>query len=427
MTTPDWWPGEEHAAFTDWALSHGVVANGVTPARFPGRGLGMIATRGIKKGEALLEVPTSVMLRASDIPSSFKEQFPEDIAVHALLSAFLTHGSPELLSRYDLWRKAWPSRQDFEESMPILWPRALGGPQWPDSEKDTRTTTTNFLLPAISGHWNTIPKKQNQKQYETYHQNLLSQQETKLRKAWRDVLCVFPETDWKTFSYHWLIINTRSFYWVGAEEDPPEDRNDAMALLPFADYFNHSDAACDVHFSEEGYVFRATKAYKAGEEVFISYGTHPNDFLLAEYGFFLDENSSDAIYLDDIVFQDIKNHEKQEQLWMNQYYGNYHVTRHGVCYRTEVAACLTYMNEEDWQNHVLEGSSQGLDEATSEGTIKTWIRAYRNEVDTTMAALRTAIDTSPEVREHRQKAEMLLRRWAQIGDLCDRALEAVAI
>lgn len=85
------------------------------------------------------------------------------------------------------------------------------------------------------------------------------------------------------------------------------------------------------------------------------------------------------------------------------------------------------MNEEDWQNHVLEGSSQGLDEATSEGTIKTWIRAYRNEVDTTMAALRTAIDTSPEVREHRQKAEMLLRRWAQIGDLCDRALEAVAI
>jgi hypothetical protein len=51
MTTPDWWPGEKHAAFTDWALSHGVVANGVTPARFPGRGLGMIATRGIKVRE----------------------------------------------------------------------------------------------------------------------------------------------------------------------------------------------------------------------------------------------------------------------------------------------------------------------------------------------------------------------------------------
>jgi hypothetical protein len=84
------------------------------------------------------------------------------------------------------------------------------------------------------------------------------------------------------------------------------------------------------------------------------------------------------------------------------------------------------MNEEDWQNHVLEGSSQGLDEAKSEGIIRTWIRRYRNEADTTMAALRKAIDTSPEVRAHRQKAEMLLKRWAQIRDLCERALEAVA-
>lgn len=41
-------PGEEHEAFTEWALVQGVIANGVTPARFPGRGLGMIATRKIK-------------------------------------------------------------------------------------------------------------------------------------------------------------------------------------------------------------------------------------------------------------------------------------------------------------------------------------------------------------------------------------------
>lgn len=85
------------------------------------------------------------------------------------------------------------------------------------------------------------------------------------------------------------------------------------------------------------------------------------------------------------------------------------------------------MNEEDWQNHLLEGTSQGLDEATSEDTIKIWIRAYRNEAETAMAALRTAIDASPAVRVHREKSEMLLRRWAQIRGLCDRALEAVAI
>lgn len=71
----------------------------------------------------------------------------------------------------------------------------------------------------------------------------------------------------------------------------------------------------------------------------MSYGSHPNDFLLAECkicsrmdvtlsndlgfldGFFLDENSSDCIYLDDIIFRDITSPDKQEELWLNQYYG----------------------------------------------------------------------------------------------------------
>lgn len=59
--------------------------------------------------------------------------------------------------------------------------------------------------------------------------------------AWEKVVAVFPETDWEAFSYHWLIVNTRSFFYLMPGEEQPEDRNDAMALLPFADYFNHSD------------------------------------------------------------------------------------------------------------------------------------------------------------------------------------------
>lgn len=69
----------------------------------------------------------------------------------------------------------------------------------------------------------------------------------------------------------------------------------------------------------------------------MSYGSHPNDFLLAECeyssthnitladafldGFILDKNESDCIYLDDIVFRDITSPDKQEELWLNQYYG----------------------------------------------------------------------------------------------------------
>ena len=45
---PKWSPGPEHEQFTDWAQSQGIIANGVGPARFPGRGLGMIAMRNIE-------------------------------------------------------------------------------------------------------------------------------------------------------------------------------------------------------------------------------------------------------------------------------------------------------------------------------------------------------------------------------------------
>lgn len=45
---PDGWPGEEHELFTQWAISQGIIVNGVGPAKFPGRGLGMIAMRSIQ-------------------------------------------------------------------------------------------------------------------------------------------------------------------------------------------------------------------------------------------------------------------------------------------------------------------------------------------------------------------------------------------
>lgn len=59
----DYSPGEEHELFTEWAFSQGVIANGVTPARFPGRGLGMIATREIKVGYSKLFPSSSEILR----------------------------------------------------------------------------------------------------------------------------------------------------------------------------------------------------------------------------------------------------------------------------------------------------------------------------------------------------------------------------
>ncbi|OGE54453.1 hypothetical protein PENARI_c006G05102 [Penicillium arizonense] len=427
---PEWWPGEEHEAFTEWAVSNGVDTNNVTPARFPGRGLGMMATQKINKGDAVLRVPTKLMIIADSIPTTFTKQFPEDIAVQALLAAYLTHGDAEDLSKWELWRKSWPSRQVFADSMPILWPTVLGGPKWPPSnDKNEDVVDLNkpgFFPPSISGRWNSLNPGPKTRKYELDHQNILPKQVQLLSKAWFDVVAVYPETEWDTFSYHWLIVNTRSFYWIGLGQEAPEDPNDAMGLVPFADYFNHADVARDVKFDENEYVFCATKDYEEGDEVYMNYGSHPNDTLLAEYGFFLDVNEADSVYLDDIVFRDIHTPEQQEDLWLNQYYGNYQVTPHGPCYRTEVAACLSYMKEEDWRNHVLEGMTHGLDEDRSEVTLKRWILAYATEAQATIIALQTAIDNDTTVQAHRQKAETLLRRWEQIRNLCENAAKTVS-
>ena len=41
-------PGEEHTQFMDWAQPNGVDINGIAPARFKGRGMGIVASKDIK-------------------------------------------------------------------------------------------------------------------------------------------------------------------------------------------------------------------------------------------------------------------------------------------------------------------------------------------------------------------------------------------
>ncbi|PLB52374.1 SET domain-containing protein [Aspergillus steynii IBT 23096] len=417
---PEWWPGEDHELFTEWAIAQGIVVNGVNPARFPGRGLGMIATRAIEEGEAIVTVPLRTMFTPNSIPSSFSSKFPDGTPVHALYAAFFTNGDPENLKHYEPWRKTWPSLKDFEDGMPILWPSYLRGSK---TSVDSSSEQT-FLPPSISGSWSSIQKGKSEFHYETTHQNLLSQQESRLRDAWDAVVAVFPKTDWETFSYHWLIVNTRSFFFLMPGEEAPEDRNDAMALLPFADYFNHSDVACNVKFNGLNYIFRATKHYDEGEEIYMSYGPHPNDFLLTEYGFFLDHNESETLYLDDIIFRDLSK-TLQEELEFEQYYGNYQLTAEGVCYRTEIAACIKYMAVEDWRNYTLGYSTKNFDAAKSEAIIREWIKTYANEADTVIASLEKAGSQEADLKGS-DKVKALLKRWTQIKTLCDQALQTVS-
>ncbi|THC98029.1 hypothetical protein EYZ11_002455 [Aspergillus tanneri] len=396
---PNCSPGEEHELFTEWAISQGIIING--------------------EDEAIVTVPLKAMLTTNSIPSSFISKFPGGCSVHTLYAAFFTNGDPEDLQHYDAWRKTWPSRQDFENTMPILWPSLLRDPI---SKAKSHSSPRTLLPPSISGSWNSIQKGKREYEYESRHQNLLARQEKRLRDAWDTVVAVFPDISWEAFSYHWLIVNTRSFFFLMPGQEPPEDRNEAMALLPFADYFNHSDVACNVKFDGRNYIFRATKHYDKGEEIYMSYGPHPNDFLYTEYGFYLDENKSETLYLDDVIFRDLSAN-LQRELEFEQYYGNYQLTASGVCYRTEVAACIKYMALGDWRSYVLGYSTKGVDADKTNEIIQGWIKTYSNEANTTITSLEK-IRSSKVERKDQEKIDSLLKRWSQIEELCDQAQQS---
>lgn len=176
------------------------------------------------------------MLTIDSIPESFIKQFPEGASIQGILATYLTHGDSDRLRKWDVWRKVWPQRQDFEDSMPILWPEHLEA-----------SKPTSIFPPSASGNWNTISTKPLDVEYETKYQNLLTQQRKRLNRSWEDVISVFPNTDWDSFSYYWLIINTRSFYYVPPGAEDPEDWNDALGLIPFVDYFNHSNDPVSIY------------------------------------------------------------------------------------------------------------------------------------------------------------------------------------
>lgn len=80
------------------------------------------------------------------------------------------------------------------------------------------------------------------------------------------------------------------------------------------------------------------------------------------------------------------------------------------------------MTPKEWQNYVLGYSTKGVDDKKTETIIREWIKAYGEEANTTIAKLGDIRSSS----ETDGKVEMLLKRWKQIYDLCQQAVEAVS-
>jgi hypothetical protein len=216
------------------------------------------------------------MLTPECIPQVFKANFGDKISVHGLMAAFLCCGDSRDVSKYAAWMAVWPTLQDFEENMPMLWPEHLKERIHRETAS-TRTVTEYKPPPART----VLSSMGGRSKYPFEYEGPLVQQEKNFEKCFRAVRSVFPDTDRMSYCYYWLIVNTRSFYHLPRGADTPKERNDAIALCPFADYFNHTDVGnvsvyrfdfgmmdyanlflkCKVSFDENGYTVQTTKAY----------------------------------------------------------------------------------------------------------------------------------------------------------------------
>ncbi|CAG8233725.1 unnamed protein product [Penicillium salamii] len=175
---------------------------------------------------------------------------------------------------------------------------------------------------------------------------------------------------------------------------------------------------CEVVFDEQMSTFRATTRHKKENEVFMNYGSHPNNYLFIEYNFFLDRNRNDAIYLDNVIFQELTSDDK-ETLRSHGCYGYLPFPRNKIFELTYSAT-----------KYVLDPSLWGP--APKEATILIckWIKAYLEESILAIKRLEGEADIGESIYSssldlNNQKIATLLQRWIQIKGLCKNTLDTL--
>lgn len=189
-----------------------------------------------------------------------------------------------------------------------------------------------------------------------------------------------------------------------------------MALNPVADYFNHSATAnATAECTDGAYRIRTTASVQKGEEIFISYGRHSNDFLLAEYGFVLDENDWDEVDISDFV-EPLFDEMQTRLLKENHFLGNYILDRNGACHRTEITLRLLGMNERRWMRSVNGTEDSQSTQRDVDARLIEVISSLQSTVDHHVKSLGCS------QRDTLDQTILIEKRWMQISALLDKIM-----
>ncbi len=215
-----------------------------------------------QKGDVLVTVPIRAMRGLETVSAATRAKLPPKMSIHGLLAAdFLLN--PPVKS----WIKVIPTLAELS-SIPFFWPPAA-----------------QELLPGTA-------KRLLKKQQRSFHRN------------WEQLQSGYLNIASEEYLYAWFVVSTRAFYQETRQtlQYPWHDR---LALLPVADLFNHAAFGCHVSYRGDSYEIIADREYSRGDEVCTSYGDHSNDFLLAEYGFLLQNNPHDRFDPNDLITSEI--------------------------------------------------------------------------------------------------------------------------
>ncbi|KAH9868176.1 hypothetical protein J1614_007248 [Plenodomus biglobosus] len=411
-------PGEQHSHFVEWAEKNGVHIDGIAPARFVGRGMGIVAVRDIQKGERIVHVKNTSLVHVA-LPSIKDFKLPGTVSVHGRLATSLALWYTEQKPHdYHLWQKVWPTQEDFKSTMPLYYRSEL-----------------QALLPhAAAKH--------------------LTKQRNNLEKDWDDLKAFIPSLGKDAFTYIWLVVNTRTFYWDypdlgNAHPRLPKKKNkltsaDCYAMCPFMDYFNHSDMGCESHRDAKGYSVTADRAYRAGDELFISYGAHANDFLLVEYGFVLDTNVHDSIPLDHLLLP-LLEPEQIQALKEDGFHGKYTLspTTPMICHRTQAVLRLIVLDAKKYAAFISGDDDGASDQARVDDYLVGVLTKFSKQIIHVLEdveAVEVGVDLEKSRPAKRRKSDVqssladdigighkttLIKRWKQIQNMVNMAMEAL--
>ncbi|KAF1964696.1 SET domain-containing protein [Bimuria novae-zelandiae CBS 107.79] len=390
-------PGEVHTRFIDWARSNGISIDGIAPAKFKDRGMGIVAAKDIKKGDRLVHVRNTSLITVTQ-PQVQILNFPSNTTIHARLAAYQALNYEDRTCPHRPWQDVWPSQEEFEEILPLHWSKKL-----------------QDLLPHAASVF-------------------LTNQRSNLERDYTSIHAIYPKISRDLFTYTWLIVNTRTFYWdypdlPSAHPRLPKKRpqlkaDDCYAMCPFMDYFNHSDKGCDSKADGKGYSVTADRAYKAGEEVYVPYGSHTNDFLLVEYGFILDTNGCDSLPLDHLILSQLSS-EQVEVLKEDGFYGSYTLspTPPNICHRTQAVVRLLTLPLRRYSAFVG-GTDEG---AGDQGKVNEYVIGLLVKYERQIMEIieeGEGLEVSSEVKSGQK--DTLLRRWKQVRSIVKAGINALS-